>query len=400
MKPRTLRLGELLEQRGRLAHEQTLRALRNQKVLGGRLGTCLLEIDAINEDELLHALADLHGVPFAGPEELRGIDAEVIALLPAKVAQRCRAVPFHAGATQVKVAVADARDLTVQSEVSFVVGKRIRWYVTSDLRIHEALQKYYGAEISTRYDKLVDRLNRSRFLWSRDAAEEVEAEAPAPAPSPFDLPPRATPPPLPAPPPPLEAPPPELVASPIVAEAPGDDDTQDVAPIVRPRGPLSIADAEAQLLDPHDRDDVARALVDFAARRARRCVLLVARKQEIAAWMWSGEGLDAPKLAAYRAGLDEPSIFQSLAQGADGFEGVLPPVPAHRALLEALAPDSHGRPFVAIPLRVRSRLVAALVLEPEGEGLGDELRSEFRRIAAKAAIAFELCIMRAKLKKA
>jgi GAF domain-containing protein len=75
-------------------------------------------------------------------------------------------------------------------------------------------------------------------------------------------------------------------------------------------------------------------------------------------------------------------------------------VPAHRALLEAFARDSSGRSFFALPLRVRGRLVAALLLEPRDEEFSEEQLAEFRRIAAKAAIAFELCIMRAKLKKA
>ena len=147
MRPRSLRLGEILEQRGRVAHEQTLRALRNQKVLGGRLGTCLLEIDAVSEEELLAALSEIHGVPPATAEDLRNIPAEVIALIPPKVALRCMAVPFYASGSNVKVALANARDLAVQDEINFVVGRRARWHVASDLRIHEALERWKGAGV-------------------------------------------------------------------------------------------------------------------------------------------------------------------------------------------------------------------------------------------------------------
>ncbi len=44
--------------------------------------------------------------------------------------------------------------------------------------------------------------------------------------------------------------------------------------------------------------------------------------------------------------------------------------------------------------------MASLLVEPLDGRLADDLFAELRRIAAKAAIAFELCIMRAKLKKA
>ena len=44
---------------------------------------------------------------------------DVLALLPAKVATRCRAIAFHASSTQVQVALMDARNLAVQDEISF-----------------------------------------------------------------------------------------------------------------------------------------------------------------------------------------------------------------------------------------------------------------------------------------
>lgn len=414
MKPRSLRLGEILEQRGRVAHDQTLRALRNQKVLGGRLGTCLLEIDAVSEEELLAALSEIHGVPAATADDLRNVPPEVTSLIPQKVALRCLAVPFYASGSNVKVALANARDLAIQDEINFVVGRRARWHVASDLRIHEALERYYGGEMPTRFNKLLDRLNRAKFLWTRDESETPATETqelPAwqlPSSASISIPPLVvTPAVAPAPPSP---PPPPLNDQPATAEIapailpggerPGDDDTQDLAAAGARRGPLALTDAEQLLLDPKDRDDVARTLLEFATTRVRRAIMLVVRKQEIAAWVWSGEGLDGPRLAAWRASLDEPSIFLPLQKGSEYFRGALPPVPAHRDLLAAFQPPPEAAELVALPLRVRGRLVAALLVEPLDARLGDELFAELTRIAAKAAIAFELCIMRAKLKKA
>lgn len=460
MKTNPLRLGEILEQRGRLAREQTLRALRNQKVLGGRLGTCLLEIDAIAEEDLLRSLAEIHNVPAASADDLRNIPAEVIALVPAKVAQRCQAIPFHVSSTAVKVAVANARDLGVQDEISFVVGKRIRWHVAAELRIHEALERFYGVECPTRFAKLLDRLNRSRFLWSRDAATSTAASETISLPA-WELPPliptavpsvdgAASDPKVEGPPAPVAdssasaevlvvgtvaespgAPPaaapdvetkveppsaPERQPLPTPAPAPAagrepaavpapppapDDDTQDLAARLGTVTPLTLAEAEQRLLDPSDRDGVARTVIEFAGSRCRRAVLLVVRRSEIAAWLWSGEGLDAPALAAYRVQLDETSIFQGMfGSASEMFRGQLPPVPAHQALLAAFRPPPIGSEVVALPIRVRSRLVAVLVAEPLPGSSPGELAAELQRVSAKAAIAFELCIMRAKLRRA
>jgi hypothetical protein len=401
VKPRSLRLGEILEQRGRVAHEQTLRALRNQKVLGGRLGTCLLEIDALSEEELLSALSEIHGVPAVGAEDLRGIPSEVIALIPQKVAIRCLAIPFYASGSNVKVAVANARDLAIQDEINFVVGRRVRWHVASDLRIHEALEKYYGSEAPARFTKLLDRLNRSRFMWSREEGTAPAAEETHELPE--LMPPQQPVPEVVAAPAPAASTPAAPAPVPAAEEKPAKtvlDDTQDIAETGRQHGALDLPDAEQLLLDPKDRDDVARTVLDFAATRVRRAVALVVRKQEITAWVWVGEGLHGPRLAAWRVGLEEPSILVALQKGSDMFRGALPPVPAHRELLAAFDPPPVTDDLVALPLRVRGRLVAVLLVEPLGERLDDATLSELQRITAKAAIAFELCIMRAKLRKA
>lgn len=428
MKAGNVRLGELLEQRGLVAREQILRALRNQKVLGGRLGTCLLEIEAISEEDLVSALAELQGAPPATPEELRGITDEIIELVPGKVAKRCLAIPFHASSTQVKVAVADARDLTVQGEVAFVIGKRIRWHVVPELRIHEALEKYYGQECPTRIAKLLDRLNRTRFLWARESASRAAAisshsgtdllrwdlgttDGAGVAPPPESS--MQTPvgeesekllpqPEAPAS-PRLEVPEVETVRPPFPPESlpsPTNEETHDVPHLGAPRHRLSLAEVEKNLLDPADRDDVARNLVDFATSRARRAALLVVRRQEIAVWRWGGEGLDGPRLAAYRSSFREPSIFVGLRDGAGIFRGVLPPMPAHIQLLAAFDPPPDLIEMTALPIRVRSRLVAVLLVEPQGERLASADLDELQRVAAKAAIAFELCIMRGKLRQA
>ncbi|MCB1008136.1 MAG: hypothetical protein KDB94_04485, partial [Acidobacteria bacterium] len=111
------RLGELLERRGAITREQLLRALRNQKVVGGKLGTCLLEIDALSEEALLQALAEQQECSAAGADDLRGVPDVVLHLVPGKVARRLFAVPFKASGTQAKVAVLDCNDLAVLDEL-------------------------------------------------------------------------------------------------------------------------------------------------------------------------------------------------------------------------------------------------------------------------------------------
>jgi hypothetical protein len=167
------KLGQLLVARGWITVQQLTRALKNQNVVGGRLGTCLLEMDALTEDLLGKGLAEQLGVPAARVEELRGIPEEVLELLPAKLARRCHAIPFRALGGRLDVAMLDARNLACQDEIAFATGKRVRIHVANEIRVFEALEKYYDEECPSRFANLLDRLNRSRYLW--------EKEVPAPA---------------------------------------------------------------------------------------------------------------------------------------------------------------------------------------------------------------------------
>ena len=56
-----MRLGEILVEMGACAPDRVREALEGQVVLGGRLGTNLLDIDAVAEDALARALSRQHG---------------------------------------------------------------------------------------------------------------------------------------------------------------------------------------------------------------------------------------------------------------------------------------------------------------------------------------------------
>lgn len=435
MRARGPRLGEILEQQGTLTRDQLLRALRNQKVVGGKLGTCLLEIDALPEEDLLKGLAEQQGAPSVSPEELRGVARPVLDLVPAKVARAHQVVPFRSGGTQIHVAMIDARDLTALDELAFVTGRRVLAHVASEARLLEALDRYYGVECPQRFVKLLDRLNRSRFLWgAREEPQPAEmlqwdpglgarstsahdnlvtapvrlpATPPAPAaPSPrstHEFAPRVAPPPPPAPapvPPPVprSLPAPPAAGRPAAPPAPAPAVAPPPEPAPAPaRAALTIDAAEGRLLEPQDKDTVAAALVDFAATRAAAVALFQVRKDEVAGW--AGTGVDAARLARFRVGLARPSLFIALQKGASVHRGPIGDL-AEDADLRALFGARASGDLVGLPLRIRERLVGVLLVAPAEGSVELDVLAELQRVVAKASIALELCIMRKKLRKA
>ena len=418
MRSRGPRLGEILEQRGALTRDQLLRGLRNQKVVGGKLGTCLLEIDALPEEALLAALVEQQGVPGATPEDLRSVPLDVIKVVPPKVARANFAVPFRATGVQVHVAMIDARDLHALDELSFVTGRRVHAHVASEMRVFEALDRYYGEECPPRFVKLLDRINRSRFLWaareeapkpdqlqwdprlgSRRDAGEPAFTAPVPLP---DLPlappashvagtaaPAGETPPSPRPPhefAPRAAPPAPAPSAPLV-------------PVARPVAaePLTLASAERRLHEPEDADAVAAALVEFAADRLPVVALFQVRRSVVTGWL--GSGMDDERLEDYKLRLDQPSLFFALNEGAPLHRGPLAELPAH-VELNALLGEAAVGDLAGLPLRVRGKLVAVLLVATAAGPIAPATTAELQRLVTKASLALELCVMRNKLEKA
>jgi Type II secretion system (T2SS), protein E, N-terminal domain len=442
------RLGEYLLEKGWITSEQLQRALTTHRTIGGRLGTCLLEMDALPEDLLLKALGEINNATPVSVDELRQAREEAYQLVSGRVAKRCQAIPFRLSGNQIWIALLDFHNLHIQDELGFVTGKRVKVFVANEARIFEALERFYGEECPTRYVNLLDRLNRTRYLWERTVTTSLEeaskaslsgahpltapasillpsppllappepreaAVQAAPDPTPVEtasaskIPARTTTPSVPAAPPAAASPPlakaaiPPAEPAPVAARTPSR--SVPVAPdeLEKLRGvpdTLSLEQVEAMLLNPRDRDDVARALLGFLGPLFRRVALLRIIRDELSGWMGCGD-LDVQALQRFSGKFSEPSMFVGLKQSVPFARGPLAPFPLHRRLAEAWNGELPGD-CLLLPVRIKDRLVTVLYMDCGKEGLGALDLGPFLRLAAKAAIAFEMCIMRGKLKKA
>src|SRR4029078_8463439 len=150
-------LGQLLGAGGWITVQQLTRPLKTQNVAGGRLGTCLLEMDALREELLLKGLSEQLGVPAVDADDLRGVPDEVLGLISDKLARRLRAVPFRVESGRLDLALMDPRNLAAQDEIAFASGKRVKVFVANEIRVFEALEKYYGEECPSRFGMVLDR---------------------------------------------------------------------------------------------------------------------------------------------------------------------------------------------------------------------------------------------------
>jgi len=150
-------IGEALVKAGLVTKEHLRLALERQVVFGGRIGTNIVELGILKEEELSKFLSGFLKVPAANPSELMSVDEETVAALPLKLAEKYKAVPFRKEKNRLHVAMLDPRIIQNIEELRFLTGYDIIPYIASELRLLFALERYYGIKRDLRFVSILDK---------------------------------------------------------------------------------------------------------------------------------------------------------------------------------------------------------------------------------------------------
>lgn len=411
-------LGTLLLQNGSITKQQLGLAISKQREIGGRLGSCLLEMGAISEGLLDRILAEQQGVLIATAEDLRDISNELIQMLPARIAIRYQAVPFRVSGSRVEIAMLEVDNLWLQDELSFIIGRRLKVYIASEVRLVSALAKYYGGPLPERFMKLERMLDQQRqrpvqqtpgahpesrlVHWDdldelssqvvpiRGAESEngdAEAEAHEPRQPDDGSSPQSIP---------LS----DSELDSLGAEGAFEEPGATVSPFLYTRdhsseGVVEIDDVEAQLTAAGHPEEVGQILVDYLAQFFVRVLIFQVRQGSVLGWLGHGPGLDRDRLSDLRVTFDEPSIFLNLREGGSFFIGKLPEMPPHLELASCWSKDLADECAV-FPLRIQDHLVCLIYGDRGPLGLQALDLDLIRRLTTVASQAFERCILEQK----
>src|SRR5262249_54774222 len=132
------KLGEILMERGLVSPANLELALRNQLMLGGHIGSCLLELGVIEEDALGNALSEILHVPYAEPPVFENIEPAVINMLSRKAVETYGAVPFSIQKNgRLNVAMMNPQDLNSLDALAFASGHKIKVWFSPEARLYE-----------------------------------------------------------------------------------------------------------------------------------------------------------------------------------------------------------------------------------------------------------------------
>ena len=137
-----VRLGELLLRERRITPAQLQQALAHQRTNGGRLGTNLVQLGFVRDDDITSILSRQYGVPAIalGTFEL---DPDVVRLIPAETAIKYLVLPVGRSGPSLTLAMLDPTNVFAMDDIKFMTGLQIEPVVASETAIREAIAKYH-----------------------------------------------------------------------------------------------------------------------------------------------------------------------------------------------------------------------------------------------------------------
>lgn len=154
-----MKLGEALVKEALITRQQLDQALKRQVQFGGRIGSNLVELRFIEEDELSGFLSRFFKIPAVSPEMLASIPEEVLNSLDRETIDKYKLLPFRKERNRLHTAMLNPKDIKEIDELRFVTGFDIIPYVITELRLVYALEKFYGIKRDVRYISLKDRFD-------------------------------------------------------------------------------------------------------------------------------------------------------------------------------------------------------------------------------------------------
>lgn len=138
------KLGDMLVSAGLLTAEQLKTALAEQKRAGGRLGTNLVKLGFLSEDEITQFLQKQYGVSSINLSDYN-IDQAILDLVPSELATKYRCIPLERKGKVLTVAMVNPADVLAIEDIKFTTGFEVKPVVAAESSIVKAIEEQYQA---------------------------------------------------------------------------------------------------------------------------------------------------------------------------------------------------------------------------------------------------------------
>jgi hypothetical protein len=315
-----MKLGEALVKEALITRQQLDLALQRQVLFGGRIGTNLLELRTLEENELTAFLGRFYKVPPVSPEMIASIEEDVLNSLSRETVEKYKVLPFKKERNRLHAAVLDPKDIRAIDELRFLTGFDIIPYAITEMRILYALEKYYGIKRELRYIPTTDR---------------------------FD---------------------PEMK----VEEYP-------------------IDKIKASFTEVNETEEIAGILIQVAYRIAARVGVFMVKGGKVVGWKGKGLNVDGFEMSG-----GGESIVSDVLNRRSYYRGPVLNIKGNEPLIKILS----GTPqdVLLVPIDIRERVIALLYVDNGNTSVLDAKVSSLMKVASMAAIAFEIILLKKKIR--
>src|SRR5579884_1669471 len=165
------RLGDLLVREKIITQDQLAQALKKQKQTGGRLGSVLVSLGFLTDEEVTNFLSRQYGVPAINLQFFE-IDPNVVKLIPQETARKHQILPLSRVGASLTIAMVDPTNVFAMDDIKFMTGFNIEPVVASESAILEGIEKAYGADKTEDLDTVMQSITEME-----DADVELQADA-------------------------------------------------------------------------------------------------------------------------------------------------------------------------------------------------------------------------------
>src|SRR6266849_473828 len=120
----SVRIGDLLVKENLITAAQLTQALEHQKKNGGRLGSCLVKLNFVSEEDVTTFLSRQYGVPSINLSYF-DLDPAIAKLIPEDTARRYEVLPLSRVGSSLTIAMTDPTNVFAMDDIKFMTGFNI-----------------------------------------------------------------------------------------------------------------------------------------------------------------------------------------------------------------------------------------------------------------------------------
>ncbi|MBF8305192.1 MAG: pilB1 [Acidobacteria bacterium] len=169
------RLGDLMVKEKLIAPEQLAQGLEYQKKNGGRLGSCLVKLGFVSDEEVTNFLSRQYGVPSINLAYFE-VDSDVVKLVPEDTARRYEIVPLSRVGSSLTIAMVDPTNVFAMDDIKFMTGFNVEPVVASESSIREAIDRFYAKAQGDALTKVMEEFAEGDEVLELEATQEELAE--------------------------------------------------------------------------------------------------------------------------------------------------------------------------------------------------------------------------------